>query len=333
MGIPRKLVLALESIYDWVMKPWIAASVFWASLSACVPILKEDRSPLPPLHRTGASYQCIGQPIPENENPPQGNLPVRVDISQPYLDFQNHRNAEGMEAELAWIPFIEILYAYLDQETKNLELSHLIRSRVALEFELDVERQRAQGCDPDLERIAHDLIARIDQKVRSLHATNKRRTGGEPAELGFLSWPISQGVLTSGFGFRRDPIRRDIRFHEGIDLAASPGDPVHASASGTVVRAGWAGDAGFMVRIRHDEQTETAYAHLSAVLVSKDQAVSAGDVIGLAGCTGRSTGTHLHFSLYVDGQALDPLDALQSVPLFFSDQFSGIVFGAGSGEH
>jgi murein DD-endopeptidase MepM/ murein hydrolase activator NlpD len=118
-----------------------------------------------------------------------------------------------------------------------------------------------------------------------------------------LIWPVN-GPVTSGFGMRWG------RMHTGIDIAVPTGTPVHASASGVVVFAGWMSGYGNLVAIDHGGGLATAYAHNSSLLVSVGQKVSQGEVISLSGSTGHSTGPHVHFEVRVNGVPVDPLQYL-----------------------
>jgi len=122
---------------------------------------------------------------------------------------------------------------------------------------------------------------------------------GAPSAAGFI-WPVN-GPVVSGFGMRWG------RMHEGIDIAAALGTPIHAAASGTVIHAGWLGGYGNLVVVDHGDGLATAYAHASAILVAVGQQVSQGDTLSLVGSTGNSTGPHLHFEVRVNGSAVDPL--------------------------
>lgn len=134
------------------------------------------------------------------------------------------------------------------------------------------------------------------------------RAVGGPAVVGRFAGhaPLSRARLTSGFGQRRHPVYGTRGFHSGIDLAAAQGTPVQASSGGRVRRAGHAGGYGVLVTIEHPGGIETRYAHLSAVAVRPGQTVSAGEVIGYVGSTGRSTGPHLHYEVRSGGVAVDP---------------------------
>ncbi|SKB96221.1 M23 family metallopeptidase [Sphingopyxis flava] len=115
------------------------------------------------------------------------------------------------------------------------------------------------------------------------------------------------GRLTSSFGWRGDPMHGATRFHSGIDLAAPAGSPIRATQAGSVTRAGWAGNYGYMVTLDHGNGVETRYAHMSAINVEAGRTVNQGDIIGLVGSTGRSTGPHVHYEVRVGGRATNPL--------------------------
>lgn len=118
--------------------------------------------------------------------------------------------------------------------------------------------------------------------------------------------------FTSGFGYRRDPKGWGTRMHEGTDMAGPHGMPIHATADGTVIHAGYDGGYGRSVEIRHGFGLMTRYAHLSAINVNVGEKVSRGDVIGAMGNTGRSTGTHLHYEIRVGGKAVNPMNFIRA---------------------
>lgn len=126
-------------------------------------------------------------------------------------------------------------------------------------------------------------------------------------------WPAADYRFTSEFGQRVDPFRRRASMHSGIDLAAPRGTEILSSAPGRVIRAGWAGSYGNMIEIDHGKGLTTRYAHLSRIHVSSGDRVGAGELIGKMGSTGRSTGSHLHFEVRIDGRAVDPLPYLEGM--------------------
>lgn len=155
--------------------------------------------------------------------------------------------------------------------------------------------------------------------------------GGGDAEYGalFQSWKkldaLSHGVIsipsirpvenvsfTSDFGVRSDPFRHTAAMHAGIDLAGPIGTPIYATADGVVARAEWAGGYGNLVEIDHGKGIHTRFGHLSKLLVKPNSRVHRGDLIALMGSTGRSTGSHLHYEVRIDGRAVNPLPYLQA---------------------
>ena len=121
-------------------------------------------------------------------------------------------------------------------------------------------------------------------------------------------------TLTSGFGIRLDPFSHRLAFHGGVDFRANIGARVVASLDGKVVFAGRKGKYGNLIRIQHPNGYETRYAHLSNIKVQKGQHIKKGQLIGLVGSTGRSTGPHLHFELLKNGKKVDPLMAKIVLP-------------------
>jgi murein DD-endopeptidase MepM/ murein hydrolase activator NlpD len=112
--------------------------------------------------------------------------------------------------------------------------------------------------------------------------------------------------VTSFFGMRKNPFGWGMEFHDGLDFAAPYGTPVHATGSGVVAQAGWMGPYGLAVLLDHAEGYQTLYGHLSRLLVRPGERVERGQVLGYVGSTGRSTGPHLHYSVYRRGVAVDP---------------------------
>lgn len=123
-----------------------------------------------------------------------------------------------------------------------------------------------------------------------------------------------KGIMTSGFGYRRDPITGRRTFHPALDIAAPPGREVRAPADGLVTRSGRIGGLGNAVYVSHGFGVTTRFGHLSRLQVEPGQKIRRGDVIGHVGSTGRSTGYHLHYEVHVDGKAIDPLGYILDRP-------------------
>ena len=125
--------------------------------------------------------------------------------------------------------------------------------------------------------------------------------------------PVRTAAFTSGFGVRSDPFAARAAMHPGIDLAGPIGTPIYATADGTVLRAGWnAGGYGNLVEIDHGKGIATRYGHMSVVLVSAGQHITRGQQIGRMGSTGRSTGSHLHYEVRIDGRPVNPIPFMKS---------------------
>ncbi len=118
-------------------------------------------------------------------------------------------------------------------------------------------------------------------------------------------WPVN-GLLSSSFGGRTDPLSGEGAFHKGIDLCAAPGTPVHVTADGVVASAGWTNGYGKLVVVDHGNGIETYYAHLSQFLVIPGEEVRLGQVIARSGATGRVTSPHLHYEVRVKGTPVNP---------------------------
>ena len=130
---------------------------------------------------------------------------------------------------------------------------------------------------------------------------------------GIFTWPLPQSfTITSQFGYRTDPFTGEISYHSGTDIAAPYGTPVLAAAGGTVTVANatdpWGGSYGYYVKIQHDGTFDTLYAHCSSICVTPGQQVQQGEVIGYVGSTGNSTGNHLHFEVWENGERMDAMD-------------------------
>lgn len=123
---------------------------------------------------------------------------------------------------------------------------------------------------------------------------------------------IGEVEFTSGFGVRSDPFLGRPAMHTGLDFRAASGDPVRVTAYGKVVSAGWSGGYGRMVEVDHGNGLSTRYGHLSEISVRVGEVVKIGQVVGLVGSTGRSTGPHLHYETRIDGEAVDPQKFLRA---------------------
>jgi len=158
----------------------------------------------------------------------------------------------------------------------NLEIKNL---KKLLEFELQ-----------DVKRIK-DIIENRNEEIRRI-----------PSIIPTI------GIVISNFGYRNDPFTGEYKIHEGIDIAAPTGTPVYASADGIVIFTGYKEGYGLEIEISHQNGIITRYAHLSRILVSPGQKIKRGEIIGKVGSTGRSTGSHLHYEVIINGRPVNPLN-------------------------
>jgi len=114
--------------------------------------------------------------------------------------------------------------------------------------------------------------------------------------------------LSSGFGYRIDPVYKTVKFHPGLDFSAPQGTPIYATAEGTVQTAGNLGNGyGNHIVIQHGYSYSTLYGHMSRIKAKRGQRVKRGEVIGYVGSTGKSTGSHLHYEVFKGRKRLDPI--------------------------
>ncbi|MCL2558464.1 MAG: M23 family metallopeptidase, partial [Treponema sp.] len=166
----------------------------------------------------------------------------------------------------------------------------------------------AYGSDAASIRAANQLFSDAAQPGTALFVPGGRLSWMERQEINgdLFSWPVS-GRITSGFGWRRDPFgggRQE--FHNGIDIAARLGTPVRAAMAGRISAVGFDGVLGNFVVITHGSGYRTLYAHLSRVAVGQGAFVNGGQQIGDVGSTGRSTGPHLHFTVFKNNTVINP---------------------------
>lgn len=123
--------------------------------------------------------------------------------------------------------------------------------------------------------------------------------------------PLRGARVSSGFGYRLDPFTGAKSFHSGIDLSAKAGTPIRAAKAGKVSMVGYDGVSGYYVKLKHDDGYDTFYCHmLKQSSVKTGQKIRRGQIIGLVGSTGRSTGPHLHFMMWKDGKLIDPKEKI-----------------------
>jgi murein DD-endopeptidase MepM/ murein hydrolase activator NlpD len=159
-----------------------------------------------------------------------------------------------------------------------------------------------------------DSASQADPTFKSLFTSWKKLDNLADGAIAVPSdKPVKTAEFTSGYGTRTDPFRGGAARHAGIDLAAPIGTPIYATADGTVSEAGYnSGGYGNLIKLDHGRGIETRYAHLARILVSPGQRIARGQLIGHMGSTGRSTGSHLHYEVRIDGRAVNPIPFMKS---------------------
>lgn len=193
-------------------------------------------------------------------------------------------------------------------EQKRAESDQAISELIASRQDLVEEQERIQD---DMDALEKEIAAREEELNRQQQQNNYVPV---VTEAGFL-FPVSLNgyqCMTSPYGYRVHPISGVTRLHNGVDLAAVTGTPIFASKSGVVTTAciGWGNGYGNHVVINHGDGFSTLYAHQSALNVYEGQIVSQGDVIGYVGSTGNSTGPHLHFTVFKNGETINPMSCI-----------------------
>jgi murein DD-endopeptidase MepM/ murein hydrolase activator NlpD len=239
--------------------------------------------------------------------------PQRIDGKQSSIDGKLGRIAASLDRveqdENAAIEAVQARYENKTREVKNVLAS--------LGLRYDAAPQAAGGpFVPVRLPPANETFARALTRVAIARAQAQDVSNA----LTFvpLRSPLTGELeMSSPFGVRIDPFLHQPAMHTGIDLRGNLGDPVHATAAGKIVKAGWEGGYGQMVEIDHGEGLSSRYGHLSEIDVTVGQKVRIGQVIGRLGSTGRSTGPHLHYETRINGEAVNPTKFLAAgVKLF-----------------
>jgi murein DD-endopeptidase MepM/ murein hydrolase activator NlpD len=170
----------------------------------------------------------------------------------------------------------------------------------------------AYAMPPSLESGIAQLATQFDGQQAQLSALQSLLLDARiESNLKPTGMPV-QGYISSYFGGRPDPFSGHSARHTGIDIAAPLGTPVHAVAEGMVTFAGIRNGYGDVVEIDHGNGYMTRYAHNSKLIAHPGQRVRVGDVISMAGSTGRSTGSHVHFEVWYEGRVVNPLAYVRS---------------------
>lgn len=159
--------------------------------------------------------------------------------------------------------------------------------------------QRNEASMADLMSAAADREKRFDE-IRRYVLKRSTLMAARPS-----AWPV-HGWISSGFGDRTNPVTAKAGFHTGVDIANDTGTPIRVTADGVVSFAGWEGGYGKLVVVNHGNGYSTYYGHLSEIKAAVGRPLKRGDVVGLMGATGNTTGPHLHYEIRLYGAAIDP---------------------------
>ena len=177
------------------------------------------------------------------------------------------------------------------------------------EFDMIIDYRRAATGEIEVGDLLYAAVIRQDRpRLQLMRFGREGRfydAAGEGTMREGLIRPVS-GAISSRYGMRRHPILGYRRMHSGLDFRARSGTPIYAATHGTVSFSGRNGGYGNFVRINHAGGLATGYAHMSRIAVRNGQSVERGQVIGYVGSTGLSTGPHLHYEMYRNGQKIDP---------------------------
>lgn len=227
----------------------------------------------------------------------------------------NMRDKETIEVKKKEIDHQLTVYAGMLDEAENLkaELDKQYKHSLVVKAEL---KKKESALEEDLEQYGQQLIAltkaeseKYAERVRAMSSSSSGYKGGK------LGLPVADGQFrfSSGFGMRTDPFTGRSAGHNGVDMAAPKGTTIMAAANGVVIFAGYSNGFGNTVMIKHSSEITTLYGHIreGGIKVSVGQSVSKGQKIAEVGSTGRSTGNHVHFTVYKNDVAVNPMPYLK----------------------
>ncbi|WP_093667114.1 M23 family metallopeptidase [Sphingomonas gellani] len=177
-------------------------------------------------------------------------------------------------------------------------------------FDMVIERERAATGETRTGQLLYAGIDGARSRTRLVRWTLDGKEGwfdanGEVERRGQMGMPVA-GRITSAFGWRMHPLLGFTKLHKGMDIGAAYGSPIYAAIDGMVSFAGRAGGYGNFVKLAHQSGLASGYGHMSRIAVRPGQRVARGQVIGYVGSTGLSTGPHLHWEVWKNGQSINP---------------------------
>ena len=243
-----------------------------------------------------------------------------ADVGEPIADISYSRDSDMAR---------EVLAPLRKVEARQAKLAEKAQRTAQMRLQLTTQHLRSLGIRPEryvsvgamggpYEGAPAGATAEgsSDAQFRSLFQTWQKLDVLEQSVIAIPSLqPVENMRLTSSFGVRSDPFHGTAAMHSGIDIPGPLGTPIYATADGVIGRAGRFGGYGNLITVNHGKGIETRYGHLSKILVESNTRVRRGQLIGLMGSTGRSTGSHLHYEVRVDGKAVNPMPFMQNASI------------------
>ena len=280
-------------------------------------VYQRDRDQLKSLETAAAALQVQNTKLRDKQRD-LDTLARELNVTASELQAQAARQRDKISNLQAQRATVEANEAQLTQDSNAL--TQLIQDKAAAQQRLSAEQQRLARLEQqERRRLAAERRARwlAQQRKRTASGNSGRSGQWQPASSssssprylnlgrGEMVAP-SGGPITSGFGWRRHPILKRSRFHNGIDFGARYGSTIRAAHGGRVIMAKWFGGYGNTVIVDRGDGISTLYGHASEIYVSNGQRVTAGQAIAAIGSTGLSTGPHLHFEVRVNGKPVNP---------------------------
>lgn len=260
-----------------------------------------------------------------------GLLGGKRDMSQ--LAAMLPRDAAPAPADATLEPFRKVATAQLaladkanDTARARLQNTQSLLRRLGLDPERFIAQGDGGGTGGPYVPVSAPSDA--DPRFKSLFVSWKKLAALETAMAAIPSFvPVKAYSTTSTYGVRYDPFTGNTAMHAGLDMAGTQGEPIYAAADGIVTTGGRSGAYGNLIELAHGKGLATRYGHLSAVLVHPGERIRQGQLIGRMGSTGRSTGTHLHYEIRIDGRAVNPRPYLDASAFMLAAQNRGETQG------
>ena len=253
------------------------------------------------------------QMIEEIAQADQRRLKEMRDASQAVADAQNALNAEKAELEATRAELSDIEEALkVKRQEADAILVELGAKGDILQDLLDQEHDKDELLIAQIAKKEQEYNEQKRKEEQAQQQQQKPASRPDSTVTNGIKWtmPCSYVRFSSPYGYRTHPITGEWKFHSGVDLAGPEGTPIVATRDGVVTAAAYSSGNGNYVTINHGDGFSTAYLHMTHSVVSVGQKVSAGQLIGYMGNTGLSKGSHLHFTIYYNGNTVNPADYL-----------------------